>query len=105
MMMQRLSLAAGAGLAAIVVQSPAQGADSGNGAAVVATYADIAQAMYADSLAEAERLRAAIAALVEAPGEDTLQAARDAWLAARVPYQQTEVYRFGNPIVDDWEAK
>ncbi|TIR59477.1 MAG: peptidase, partial [Mesorhizobium sp.] len=27
------------------------------------------------------------------------------WKAARVPYQQTEVYRFGNKIVDDWEGK
>ena len=26
-------------------------------------------------------------------------------LAARVPYQQTEVFRFGNAIVDDWEGK
>ncbi|OED41735.1 peptidase, partial [Chromatiales bacterium (ex Bugula neritina AB1)] len=26
-------------------------------------------------------------------------------LAARIPYQQTEVYRFGNAIVDDWEGK
>ncbi|TIW51033.1 MAG: peptidase, partial [Mesorhizobium sp.] len=24
---------------------------------------------------------------------------------SRVPYQQTEVYRFGNKIVDDWEGK
>ncbi|NRB01531.1 MAG: peptidase, partial [Rhodobacteraceae bacterium] len=28
-----------------------------------------------------------------------------AWLASRAPYQQTEVYRFGNAIVDDWEGK
>src|SRR3546814_1956438 len=34
-----------------------------------------------------------------------MQAARAAWVAARVPYQQTEVFRFGNPIVDDWEGK
>ena len=26
-------------------------------------------------------------------------------MAARVPYQQTEVFRFGNAIVDDWEGK
>ena len=34
-----------------------------------------------------------------------MSAAKAAWLAARVPYQQTEVFRFGNPIVDDWEGK
>ena len=34
-----------------------------------------------------------------------LAAARGAWITARVPYQQTEVYRFGNRIVDDWEGR
>jgi putative iron-regulated protein len=34
-----------------------------------------------------------------------MQAAREAWIEARVPYQQTEVYRFGNAIVDEWEGK
>ena len=103
--MQRLLLAAGAGLAAMAVQGPAFGADSGDRATVVATYADIAEAMYANSLSEAERLRTAIADLVAKPSDETLEVARSAWLAARVPYQQTEVYRFGNPIVDDWEGK
>ncbi len=103
--MMRSLVLAGTSLAVIAIQGTALGADSADRAAVVATYADIAEAMYADSLSEAERLREAIAALVEAPGEDTLQAARDAWLAARVPYQQTEAYRFGNPMVDDWEGK
>ncbi|MDO9639927.1 MAG: imelysin family protein [Pseudotabrizicola sp.] len=73
--------------------------------AVVATYADIAAAKYADSLDTARTLQTAIAALIADPGEATLLAARTAWIAARVPYQQTEVYRFGNPIVDDWEGK
>jgi putative iron-regulated protein len=50
----------------------------------------------APSLAAARVLDEAVAALVAAPSEATLQAAREAWLAARVPYQQTEVYRFGN---------
>jgi putative iron-regulated protein len=31
--------------------------------------------------------------------------AKQAWIDARVPYQQSEAYRFGNPIVDDWEGK
>ena len=44
-------------------------------------------------------------ALIAAPSAEALQAARAAWLAARVPYQQTEVFRFGNPIVDEWEGK
>jgi putative iron-regulated protein len=72
---------------------------------VTQTYANIALATYEDSLTTARALRAAVAALVAAPSEDTLQAARTAWIAARVPYQQTEAFRFGNPIVDDWEGR
>ena len=72
---------------------------------VTQTYADIALATYQDSLTTAQTLQAAIAALVAAPSEETLAAARTAWLAARVPYQQSEVFRFGNPIVDDWEGR
>ena len=34
-----------------------------------------------------------------------MRAARAAWIQSRVPYQQTEVYRFGNATVDDWEGK
>jgi putative iron-regulated protein len=72
---------------------------------VVATYADIAAAAYGDSLTTAQALQSAVATLIATPSESTLTAARSAWLAARVPYQQTEVFRFGNPIVDDWEGK
>ena len=50
-------------------------------------------------------MQAAVDALIAAPSAENLQAAKDAWLAARNPYQQTEVYRFGNAIVDDWEGK
>ncbi|QFT48774.1 Iron-regulated protein A precursor (plasmid) [Roseivivax sp. THAF40] len=72
---------------------------------VLKTYSDIAEANYEDSLAAARDLDQAITALIDAPSAETMQAARAAWLEARVPYQQTEVFRFGNPIVDDWEGK
>ncbi len=74
-------------------------------AEVVKTYADLAAAGYGDSLSTAKALQAAVDALIATPSEETLKAARDAWLAARAPYQQTEVFRFGNAIVDDWEGK
>ncbi|SMY06334.1 imelysin family protein [Flavimaricola marinus] len=74
-------------------------------AEVLETYADIAAANYEDSLITAQRLQAAVDALVSEPSAEALSAARAAWLAARVPYQQTEVFRFGNAIVDDWEGK
>lgn len=73
--------------------------------AVLDTYANIALAGYTDSLTTAETLDKAIDALIAKPSDATLKAAREAWLAARVPYQQTEAFRFGNAIVDDWEGK
>ena len=72
---------------------------------VTRTYVDIAHAAYEDSLISARALRQAIGAFLDAPSAATLEQARNAWIAARVPYQQTEVYRFGNPIVDEWEGK
>lgn len=76
-----------------------------NKADVLDTYADIAAAAYGDSATLARRLQTAVKALVAQPSAQTMQDARAAWLAARVPYQQTEVFRFGNAIVDDWEGK
>ncbi|MGR3661896.1 MAG: imelysin family protein [Paracoccaceae bacterium] len=72
---------------------------------VLNNYADIAAATYGDSLVTAQSLQSAVAALVEAPSAEALQTARAAWLSARVPYQQSEAFRFGNAIVDDWEGK
>lgn len=82
---------------------PAQAAT--DAAAVVKHYADVAHAKYEDSLTTAKALDKAIDALIATPSEETLKAAREAWIRGRVPYQQSEVYRFGNPIVDDWEGK
>ncbi|MCR8550156.1 peptidase [Salipiger sp. P9] len=88
---------------ALLLATPALAAT--DKAAVLDTYADIALAGYEDSLTTAKALQEAVAALIASPSEETLAAARSAWLAARNPYQQTEVFRFGNPIVDDWEGK
>jgi putative iron-regulated protein len=74
-------------------------------AAVLGTYADIAEAGYEDAWLTAKQLQAAVDAFLAAPGAATQEAAKEAWLAARVPYQQTEAYRFGNAIVDDWEGR
>ncbi|GGF93884.1 peptidase [Rhizobium wenxiniae] len=74
-------------------------------AAVLKHYAELAQAKYEDSLTTAQALDKAIDALIAKPSDATLKAAKAAWIAARVPYQQSEVYRFGNPIVDEWEGK
>ena len=97
------ALAAAAMLTATALAMPARAETDPK--AVLETYADIAKAKYEDSLDTAKALDAAVEALIANPSEETLAAARDAWKAARIPYQQTEVYRFGNPIVDDWEGR
>ena len=89
--------------AACAVESPARAATEAR--AVIDNYADIAQAGYEDSLAAARTLADAIAEMLAAPGTETHGAAKAAWFAARPAYQQTEVYRFGNPIVDEWEGR
>lgn len=72
---------------------------------VVAHYADLALTNYQDALTTAEALDRAVDALLENPSEQSLTNAKQAWLAARVPYQQSEVFRFGNAVVDDWEGQ
>ena len=91
-----LLLLAGAGPA--FAQAPAA-------KSVVDTYAEIGGATYGDALSTARDLAKAVDALLADPGAKTLAAARDAWIRARVPYQQSEAFRFGNPIVDAWEGK
>lgn len=74
-------------------------------ASVVAHYADLAHATYEDALITARALDEATDRLIANPTEANLKAAKEAWLASRVPYQQSEVFRFGNAIVDDWEGQ
>ena len=72
---------------------------------VLSHYADLAHAVYEDSLVAARGLQGSVSRFIANPTEDNLAAARSSWRAARVPYQQSEVYRFGNAVVDDWEGK
>ncbi|WP_407704248.1 imelysin family protein [Thermohalobaculum xanthum] len=88
-----------------VIAGHAAAAEAPDKQAVLDTYMAIAEAAYGDSLVSARALHAAVDALIAAPSEVTLANARAAWIRARVPYQQTEVYRFGNPVVDAWEGK
>ena len=91
------------GLAAGLETSPANADPTAKD--VLKVYADIAQAGYADSLDTANTLKLAVDAFLAKPTEDNLRAARAAWIAARIPYMQTEAFRFGNAIVDDWEGR
>ncbi|MBL1405760.1 MAG: peptidase [Hyphomicrobiales bacterium] len=95
----------GAALATSLLAGASMPAFADNSAAVVENYANIAQAKFEDSLTTVKTLDSAIATFLAAPTEANLTVAKSAWLASRVPYQQTEVYRFGNAIVDDWEGR
>ena len=72
---------------------------------VLETYADIALANFKDAKKSAEYLETVLEAFVEAPSKNSLKNAKSAYIAARKIYQQTEVFRFGNPTVDDFEGK
>ena len=73
--------------------------------AVVNHYADLALAVFTDAATTGHALQKAVDAFIAAPSAATQKAAQDAWLAARVPYMQSEVFRFGNAVVDDWEGQ
>lgn len=72
--------------------------------AILTNYANIGEAGYADAVAGAEKLKQAVDTFLSAPTDANLAAARQAWRDARVPYMQTEAFRFGNPEIDDIEG-
>lgn len=104
-MLRIVAAALSAAVAGSVLTAPVHAEEAPDVAAVVTTYADIAEAGYSDSLAAARKLKTAVDTLVAEPTDANLKAARQAWIDSRVPYMQTEAYRFGNAIVDDWEGR
>lgn len=79
--------------------------DEAAGKAVVKHYTEMVYTVYSDSLSTAKTLQSAIDAFLAKPNDETLNAAKAAWAAARVPYLQSEAFRFGNTIIDDWEGQ
>ena len=84
---------------------PATKVDEAAAKAVIMNYADLAEATFADALSTAKDLQKAIDAFLAKPDAETLKAAKEAWFAARTPYSQSEAFRFGNAIIDDWEGQ
>jgi len=68
--------------------------------AAVTHYANLAFVIYRDSRITAEALVQRVETLLNSPSDHSLAQARRAWLAAREPYLQTEVFRAGNPAFD-----
>ena len=70
---------------------------------VLATYKMLVNRTYQLSVDEGKKLQTAIAAFVAAPDAAKLTAARTAWLASRLPYNQTDAYRFYEGPIDNEE--
>lgn len=69
--------------------------------AAISNYAAIVYASYSDALTKAQALKTAVDTFVTAPSQANLDAAKQAWLNARNPYGQTEVYRFSDGPIDN----
>jgi putative iron-regulated protein len=68
----------------------------------IENYADIVYANYDDSYKATETLKNKISEFVSNPTQSGFEACKTAWLAARTPYGQSEVFRFyGGPIDDE----
>lgn len=73
--------------------------------AVGARYLEHASKAFSASLSEALVMQNTVTAFLASPSAASLQAARDSWTQARKPYAEIEAFRFGNPVVDNWEPQ
>ena len=71
---------------------------------VIKTNANIAYAAYSDALISATELKVVLESFVAAPTTANFALAKQAWLASREPYGQTEVYRFRQGPIDELKA-
>lgn len=67
----------------------------------IETYANIVLASYEDSYTTAATLKQKIDAFVAVPSATLFEECKTAWKAARIPYGQTEAYRFAGGPIDD----
>ena len=75
--------------------------DSVDRAAVAEGYADLVHRSYSDAHGAAVDMQSAIVAFLDAPSDETLAAAKQAWLDARDVYGPTEAFRFYDGPIDD----
>lgn len=100
--MPSLSLLAAAAALAAPVQDGTPPSISASD--VAQHYVVLAGARYRDAMEASRALLLASKGLIDAPGEASLAAAREAWIEAHSVYSHAEVFRFGNPNVDAWEG-
>jgi putative iron-regulated protein len=70
---------------------------------VVNNYADLVLANYGDAVTLAKALQTQVNAFVQNPTAKGLEDCKTAWLASRVPYLQTEAFRFYDGPIDGTE--
>lgn len=78
--------------------------------AIVTTYVDdVILPTYRDLAARTKELATAVKAMNATPTDETFEAAAEAWLAARMPWEQSEAFLFGpvdelglDPNMDSW---
>ena len=88
-----------------VACAPARLSAAPTTADILSNYEAIGAAVFGDAASAAQVLDKAVDDLLARPSAETLGAAREAWKKSRVPYAQSEGFRFGNKIVDDWEGR
>ncbi len=95
-------------IAALVASSSlliACGSDSNDTASsesrLLETHANIAYAVYTDSVNTAKDLQTALATFKASPTAANLEAAKKAWLVSREPYGQSEAFRFQDGPIDN----
>ena len=80
------------------------GNDSQQRKDAVKRYAEVASAMYGDTLTTAQAMQVKINAFTDAPSQANLDAAKDAWKTARIAYEKTEALRFYGGPIDNGQA-
>ena len=71
---------------------------------ILSAYVKIAQTNYSDALNDAKALELAINDFASNPTQTTLANAKNAWLASRESYGQTEIFRLSNGPIDAEEG-
>lgn len=102
---KRICCAAVTGLFSLGALAAQASAAAPTAAEVMKGYQELAYLVFGQALQKANELDKAVDGLLANPTTQTLVAAREAWKAARPPYQLSEGFRFGNKIVDDWEGR
>lgn len=104
---RRLLLSITAIVAALGLIATACGSDDDDSASTedaIATYARGVRASYEASLATARVMDRAIDAFLSAPSDETLNTAKQTWLAAREDYGPTEAFRFYDGPIEEVEG-